>query len=163
VFKECLVYCSMHLGGPCIALRDLGAFGAPFGRVWLPSVRGCTGLSGAHRTLHSAMTTNPLIGWFSVLGDTGLFGGLHQTVRCTMLLLALVNVSISCWLAGTSDCPALRMDYPTLRTDSRTMHRVVWCTLDCLVGGTEPSGATQSSPTFPFLFRIYFALFGLIS
>jgi hypothetical protein len=38
---------SMRLGVPFIAPRDLGAIGAPFGRLWLPSVRGCTGLSCA--------------------------------------------------------------------------------------------------------------------
>jgi hypothetical protein len=27
---------------PFIAQRDLGVVGAPFGRPWLPSVRGCT-------------------------------------------------------------------------------------------------------------------------
>jgi hypothetical protein len=43
----------MRQGVPFIASRDLGAVGAPFGRPWLPSVRGCTGLSGAHRTVSS--------------------------------------------------------------------------------------------------------------
>ena len=52
---------------PFIAPRDLGAIGAPFGRPWLPSVRMCTGLSGAHRTLNSTATKS-LIGWFPVLG-----------------------------------------------------------------------------------------------
>jgi hypothetical protein len=44
----------MRIGVPFIAPRDLGAVGAPFGRLWLPSVHGCTGLAGtpdglAHR------------------------------------------------------------------------------------------------------------------
>jgi hypothetical protein len=71
----------MRLGGPFISPRDLGAVGAPFGRPWLPSVWGCTRLFDAYRTLHSAMATNPLIGWFPVLGaldrsesGTGLLG-----------------------------------------------------------------------------------------
>jgi hypothetical protein len=41
------VCCSMHLGVPFIALRQLEAVGAPFGRSLLPSVRGRTGQSGA--------------------------------------------------------------------------------------------------------------------
>jgi hypothetical protein len=41
------VYCSMCLGVSFIAPRELGAVGAPFGRPLLPSVRWCTGLSGA--------------------------------------------------------------------------------------------------------------------
>jgi hypothetical protein len=62
------VYCSMAPKGSFYSPRDLGAVGAPFGRHWLPSVRGCTGLSGAHRTLHSAMTMDHLIGYFLILG-----------------------------------------------------------------------------------------------
>jgi hypothetical protein len=58
----------MHQGVPFIAPRDLGAIGAPFGRLWMPSVRGCTELSGAHRTVNSARAQNPLIGCFPVLG-----------------------------------------------------------------------------------------------
>jgi hypothetical protein len=56
---------------PFIVLRDLEAVGAPFGRLWLPSVRGCTGLSGAHRTMNSARAENHVIGWFLVLGVLG--------------------------------------------------------------------------------------------
>jgi hypothetical protein len=36
----------MRLGVPFIALRQLGAVGALFGRQFLPFVRRCTGLSG---------------------------------------------------------------------------------------------------------------------
>jgi hypothetical protein len=71
----------MRLGHPFIAPRDLEAIGAAFGRPWLLSIRRCTGLFGAHRTLHSATATNPLIGWFPVLeapnhlvGSTRQFG-----------------------------------------------------------------------------------------
>jgi hypothetical protein len=74
----------MRLGVPFIALRDLGAVGSPIGRIWLPSVCGCTGLSGAHRIVNSAAVENRVIGWFPVLGGTGQSGGWHQTVRCTM-------------------------------------------------------------------------------
>jgi hypothetical protein len=41
------------------APRDLGAIGAPFGRLWLPPFHGC---NGAHWTLQNATATNPLIG-----------------------------------------------------------------------------------------------------
>jgi hypothetical protein len=56
MFNGGLVYCSIRLGPPFIAPRQLGAVGAPFGRPLLPSVRGCTGLSGAHRTVNSTRT-----------------------------------------------------------------------------------------------------------
>jgi hypothetical protein len=38
MFRECLVYCSMHLGVPFIAPRQLGAVGDQFERQFLPSV-----------------------------------------------------------------------------------------------------------------------------
>jgi hypothetical protein len=40
------VFCSMRLGVPFIALRQLGGVGTPFGRQFFPSVCRCTGLSG---------------------------------------------------------------------------------------------------------------------
>jgi hypothetical protein len=58
MLKVCLCTAPWRLGGPFIALKGLGAVGAPFGRPWLHSVHGCTGLSGAHQTLYSAMATN---------------------------------------------------------------------------------------------------------
>jgi hypothetical protein len=39
--------CYMRLGVPFIAPRQLGVIGAPFGRQYLPSIRGLTGQSGA--------------------------------------------------------------------------------------------------------------------
>jgi hypothetical protein len=103
MFKGCLVLCSMRLGVPFIAPRDLGVVGAPFGRFGLPSVCGCTGLSSAHQTLHSAMATNHLIVWFSVLGapdrpmgGTGLSGA--PCDHCPP-----VDVGTNRWLAGTHD------------------------------------------------------------
>jgi hypothetical protein len=76
VLKVCLCTTPWRLGGPFIAPRNLGAVGDPFGRPRLPSVRGCTGLSGAHRAVHSAMATNHLIGYFLLLGALKCpFGG----------------------------------------------------------------------------------------
>jgi hypothetical protein len=48
MFNGCLVYCSMCLEVPFIALRQLGAVWVPFERLWLPSVH------GHHRTMNSA-------------------------------------------------------------------------------------------------------------
>jgi hypothetical protein len=47
MLRECLVYCSMHLGVPFIAPRQLGAVGDQLGRQILPSVEWCTGQSDA--------------------------------------------------------------------------------------------------------------------
>jgi hypothetical protein len=51
---EALVYYTMRLGVPFIALRQLGAVGGPFGRQFLPSVRGRTEQSGAPPDMNSA-------------------------------------------------------------------------------------------------------------
>jgi hypothetical protein len=58
----------MHLGDPFIAPRDLGVVEAPFGRLWLPFVSGCTGLSGAHQIVIRARAKNQVVGLFPVLG-----------------------------------------------------------------------------------------------
>jgi hypothetical protein len=47
MLRECLIYCSMRLGVPFIAPRQLGAVGDQLGRQFLPSVEWCTGQSGA--------------------------------------------------------------------------------------------------------------------
>jgi hypothetical protein len=54
MFNGGLVFCSMCLGVPFIAPRQLGAVGAPFVRQELPSVRGRTGQSGAPPDMNSA-------------------------------------------------------------------------------------------------------------
>ena len=49
-----LVFSSMRLGVPFIALRQLGAIESNPGRLILPSVDWRIGQSGAHRTLSGA-------------------------------------------------------------------------------------------------------------
>jgi hypothetical protein len=43
ILREGLVFCSMRLGVPFIAPRQLGAVGDQLGRLFLPSVEWCTG------------------------------------------------------------------------------------------------------------------------
>jgi hypothetical protein len=47
ILRECLVYSSMRLGVPFIAPRQLGDVKDQLGRPILPSVKWCTGQSGA--------------------------------------------------------------------------------------------------------------------
>jgi hypothetical protein len=110
MFNGCLVFNSIHQGVPFIAPRDQGVVGASFGRLWLPSIHGCTGLSDAHRIMNSATATNRVIGCFPVLGGTRPSDGGHQTVRCATWLLLLADVVASHCAAGTPDCPASRAD-----------------------------------------------------
>jgi hypothetical protein len=48
------MFCSMRLGVPFIAPRQLGAVGSPFGRHFLPSVGWRTRQSGAPPNMNSA-------------------------------------------------------------------------------------------------------------
>jgi hypothetical protein len=50
MLRECLVFCSMRLGVPFIAPRQLGAVGDQFGRLFLPSVSGALYSLVHHRT-----------------------------------------------------------------------------------------------------------------
>jgi hypothetical protein len=74
----------MHLGVPFIAPRKLGAVGAPFGRPCLPSVHGCTELSGAHRTVNNARARRDResADWLSSYS-----GGTQEQARCDSIVL----------------------------------------------------------------------------
>jgi hypothetical protein len=126
MFNRCLVLCSMRLGVPFIALRGLGAVGAPFGRLWLPSVRGCTRLSGAHRTVNNAMTKNPLIGYFLLLGapDCPVCGSGPSDAPIVRWLET--DVATSRWLASTPDYPAHRVDGPVNYSRQRQIFPENW-------------------------------------
>jgi hypothetical protein len=54
MIRECLVYCSMRLGVPFIAPRQLGAVGDLIGRQFLPSVGWCIGQSGVPPNMNSS-------------------------------------------------------------------------------------------------------------
>jgi hypothetical protein len=80
----------MRLGVPFIAPRELGAVGVPFGRPWLPSVRGRTGQSGAPPD--SEQCAIPFLFWQSrPLQPLALVA--HQIVRCGPMTVGEVHVS----------------------------------------------------------------------
>jgi hypothetical protein len=112
ILSECLGYSSMRLGGPFIALRQLGVVGDNLGRPNLPSVGWCTGQSGARSPSKSGAS------------DRCSFGliGAPNTVRCTpdspvhQLTVGAVHVS--------------REDCATDHWRKRPLaHRTVRCTI----------------------------------
>ena len=140
--------------GSFIALRDLGVVWSSFGRLWLPCVRGCNGLSCAHRTLHivwfpyingqswlSSQPLEPSVAWHTVLS-----GGASQLLAqqtwppCSRRWLRADRWrGMSYWPPGSPDCPVhTRLSdefYPTLlslfpraanMTAEQSRHRTVW-------------------------------------
>jgi hypothetical protein len=157
--------------------RGLAAVGAPFGRPGCLLSVGAPDLSGAHRTLQcngykssdwlvscsggTRLSDAPCDGWLQPTCPLAVGWLAHWTVRrfvwtvrCTMWPLAPTDVSTSRWLAGTLDCPSLRVDCPVIYSRHWLIfpRAVSWSDRapDCPVGDTGPSGATQSSPTFSF-------------
>jgi hypothetical protein len=80
MFNGGLVYCSMRLGVPFVAPRQLGAVGSPFGRQFLPSIHWRIGQSGAPMDMNSAW----FLSFFSE-ADRWALGtlGTPNTGRCT--------------------------------------------------------------------------------
>jgi hypothetical protein len=82
MFYECLGYCSMHLGVPFIAPRQLGAIGDQLGRQFLPSIGWHTGQFGAPPNMNSSCPVPDLLP-FLVKPTVGSSNTLaHRTVWC---------------------------------------------------------------------------------
>jgi hypothetical protein len=94
MFRECLVYCSMRLGVPFIAPRQLGAVGDPIGRQFLPSIGWRTRQSGAPPDMNSIcpvpdllpFLAKPTVGSSVPLAHRTLSGA-HRTVRCDQVTI----------------------------------------------------------------------------
>jgi hypothetical protein len=106
MFRECLVFCSMRLGVPFIAPRQLGAVGDQLGRQIFPFVEWCTGLSGAPPDMNSKRSVHDLlpnraqltIGPRVRLAHRTLSGA-HRTVRCA-------QPTVGAGHASPADCAA---------------------------------------------------------
>jgi hypothetical protein len=102
MLSECLEYCSMRLGVPFIAPRQLGAIGDQLGRQILPSVEWCTGQSGAppDRSCSSLVLdplpylVHPIVGLTVLLAHRTLSGA-HRTVRCAQPTVGAGHVSLA--------------------------------------------------------------------
>ena len=89
----------MRLGVPFIAPRQLGAVGAPFGRQFLPSVRGRTRQSGVPPDMNSARFLS-LFGKPTVAPAVPLA---HRTVRCGLVTVGSGHASlVDCALIALS-------------------------------------------------------------
>jgi hypothetical protein len=127
MLRECLVLCSMRLGFPFIAPRQLGAVGGQHRRPILPSVEWCTRQSGSPPDNHCSCPVRDLLPYRAqpIVASRGWLAhrtpsGAHRTVRCTQPTVGASHMS--------------RVD----RTDDRwplaqLAHRTVRCT-------TEQSG-----------------------
>jgi hypothetical protein len=83
----------MRLGGPFISPRDLGTVGVSFGRPWLPSLRGCTGLSGAQQTRYSRRFVS-FPGKVDRCRPLNVVGHLaHRTFRCSLVTVGRADVA----------------------------------------------------------------------
>jgi hypothetical protein len=108
MFLVSLIWSSMRLGVPFIALRQQGAVGGPLGRPNLPSVGSCTGQSGAPPDSHCSCPVRDLLPYLAHLtvGPWGwlahrTLSGAHRTVRCAQPTVAAGHVS-------PADCAADR-------------------------------------------------------
>jgi hypothetical protein len=157
MFKRCLVYCSMCLEVPFIAPRQLGAIGAPFGKVivafypWAHrrgnTVRFSSFSSEADRCSHGACGTPDSPVW---LGDHWRSPRVarwlrcrplvwvrqaHRTVRCT----ADSPVNYSCDALSFSRERSVRQESQPEHETLSGAHRTVRCTSGwCKSGWTQP-------------------------
>jgi hypothetical protein len=150
----------MRLEGPFITPRDQGAVWSSFGRLWLPSVHRCTGLSSAVWTMNST--------WFLSIPATPTvelsvwsFGRLaHGTVWCNLLTVGQAHIAAvdyaptvgtgkSRWPLSSLDSlvhtqivqwtiPSALGSFP--ESSQSGAHQTVQCSLDwCKLGQTKPN------------------------
>jgi hypothetical protein len=119
MFLASLVFCSMRLGVPFIASRQLGAIGDQHGRLSLPSVEWRTGQSGAPPDNHCSLSGAQCPSKSGIVDRCSRESdGAPDTVRCTQPTV------------GGATCHAL------IAVDRWRWRR--WL--------TEQSGAPQDSP-----------------
>jgi hypothetical protein len=120
MLREGLVLCSMRLGVPFLAPRQLGGVGDQLGRLFLPSVEWCTGQSGAPPdNYYSSQVRDllpyrvqPIVGPRDRLAHRTLFGmpnrPLERATHRPVIALATVG-------SGGSDSPDSPVHYQIVR------------------------------------------------
>jgi hypothetical protein len=113
MLRECLVFCSMRLGVPFIAPRQLGAVGHQLGRQLLPSVEWYTGQSSTPPDNHCSSPVRDLFpyrahrplglgtGWRT--GQSGVTNRPLARATCRALIARPTVGRWRCWLTGQSD------------------------------------------------------------
>jgi hypothetical protein len=82
MLREGLVLCSMRLGVPFIAPRQLRAVGDQLVRQFLPSVEWCTGQSGAPPDNYCSSPVHDLLPYLAHPIVEPTVPWAHRTVRC---------------------------------------------------------------------------------
>jgi hypothetical protein len=93
MLREGLVFCSMRLGVPFIAPRQLGAVGNQLGRQFLPSVEWCTGQSGAPPDSYCSSTVRDFFPFLAHLTVEPAVPLAHRTVLCAQPTVGSSHVS----------------------------------------------------------------------
>jgi hypothetical protein len=108
MFRECLVFCSMHLGVPFIAPKQLGAIGDPIGRQFLPSVGWHTGQSSAPPDMNSTCPVPDLLPFLvqSTVGPSVLLA--HRTLSGAHRIVQCAQPTVGAGHASLADCAADR-------------------------------------------------------
>jgi hypothetical protein len=107
MIKECLVFSSMRLGVPFIALRQLGAVESNPGRQILPSVGCRTGQSGVPPDRYCSMSGADCFPILAQPTVEDLEPLAHRTVRCPLLTVgsATRHARIARSTVGSPDSP----------------------------------------------------------
>jgi hypothetical protein len=111
------VWCSMRLGVPFIAPRQLEVIGDPIGRQFLPSVGWCTGQSGAPPDMKNSCQVHDLLPFLAKPTVGSLVSLAHRTVWCDHPTV------------GSATCRPL-IAQTTVGRGRRLAHRTVRCTPD---------------------------------
>jgi hypothetical protein len=93
MLRECLVFCSMRLGVPFIAPRQLGVVGDQLGRQFLPSVDWCTGQSSAPPDRSYSSSVLDLLPYLAHPTVGPAVPLAHWTVRCAQPTVGVGHAS----------------------------------------------------------------------
>jgi hypothetical protein len=166
MFREGLMFSSMRLGVPFIAPRQLGAIGGQLGRPNLPSVRWCTGQSGAPPDSHCScpvrdllpFLAHPTVGPQGQLAQQTLFGVANRPLLWATRRPWIAQPTVGAddrWLTGQSgapmDSPVNYIPTPLPFSREQPVHRRPACTTG-QSGVPDRAGVGCTQPTLSLFF-----------